>query len=134
MLVTPRHKFVDENLAIILGLSSEGIDKIIENGIIETSNAHVRYYVKGFGCGGGIADDLEQVKKEYQSFINDPNIKMCVTYFRVIKSEQPESGGWRWHKWGDYIGTKNPQHEYIYDEDDSIQEVICFHVYEIEEQ
>jgi hypothetical protein len=36
---------------------------------------------------------------------------------------------WRWHKWGEYIGTKNPQHEYLYDEDESIQEVFCYHIY-----
>ena len=27
-----------------------------------------------------------------------------------------ETQGWRWHKWGEYIGKHTPQYEYLSDE------------------
>jgi hypothetical protein len=43
----------------------------------------------------------------------------------------PKSG-WRYHKWGDYIGSQNPQSEYLYD-DTHIDAVWTFHIYELVE-
>ena len=37
---------------------------------------------------------------------------------------------WRWHKWGPYIGTKEPKCEYLYDEPE-IDKVVIFELYEI---
>ena len=33
--------------------------------------------------------------------------------------------GWRWHKWGPYIGTQDPQCEYLADEPE-IKEVFVY--------
>jgi hypothetical protein len=41
-------------------------------------------------------------------------------------------GGWRWHKWGPYIGTQEPKCEYIHDEPE-IEEVFTYHVYELKQ-
>lgn len=79
----------------------------------------------------GVADDLENFKEVYKPIIEDKDRNFIVSITPIRKSDQPDSRGWRWHKWGPYIGNKNPQHEYLYDEDDSIREVIVFHVYEI---
>jgi len=76
----------------------------------------------------GVCDNYQQVLEKYP-FLNEDSNQYVLTVTVVKKSDQSESGGWRWHKWGEYIGTKNPQHEYLYDEDDSIQEVFCYHIY-----
>ena len=44
-----------------------------------------------------------------------------------------ETDGWRWHKWGPYIGTLNPQYEYLDDENfgDDFEYVLCFELYKV---
>ena len=61
--------------------------------------------------------------------INSENpIVISVTEMR--KDEQPEDGGWRWHKWGEYIGKQEPKCEYLYDEP-NIDSVYVFHIYAV---
>lgn len=71
----------------------------------------------------GVCDNYEQVLEKYKDILNDPNKKYVIGMCTV-------EGGWRWHKWGEYIGTKNPEHEYLYD-DIHIDRVYCFYIYEI---
>lgn len=78
----------------------------------------------------GVCDHPEQVIQKCPELEMSQSRHFFVTFTCVKKSTQPPDGGWRWHKWGEYIGEKSPQHEYIYDEDDSIQEVYCYHIYE----
>ena len=78
----------------------------------------------------GVADNIEQVLEKYKSYIEDPNHYFCFTFTEVRKDNQPEWGGWRWHKWGEYIGTQEPQCEYLYDEP-LIESVLLFHVFQI---
>lgn len=76
----------------------------------------------------GVCDNYQQVLEKFPFLQTDEN-QYVVTVTVMKKCHQPPQGGWRWHKWGEYIGTKNPQHEYLYDEDESIQEVFCYHIY-----
>lgn len=82
----------------------------------------------------GVADNASQVIEHFKAIESERGIDFgdCVICLRPIrKDQQPSDGGWRWHKWGEYIGVKEPQCEYIYDEDDSIKFVWCFHLYSI---
>lgn len=79
----------------------------------------------------GVCDSYEQVLEKYKEKIDDPNRNYVIGLSTVERVKQPSDGGWRWHKWGEYIGTQNPEHEYIYD-DTHIDKVYCFHIYEIE--
>lgn len=81
----------------------------------------------------GVADNIEQVLERYKAVIDSPTTKIIITAAPICKDEQPSDGGWRWHKWGEYIGTQEPQCEYLYDEP-SIDEVIIFHVIVVEEK
>mgnify|MGYP000101825354 CR=1 FL=1 len=56
-------------------------------------------------------------------------VPVFVSFVRIRRDEQSSSGGWRWHKWGKYIGKQKPQCEYIYDEPE-IEEVYTFSVYQ----
>lgn len=63
-----------------------------------------------------VADNLEQIKEYYKEVIEDPD-DFVLTIGRVNQDKNSEGGGWRWHKWGEYIGKYNPQCEYLDDED-----------------
>lgn len=76
----------------------------------------------------GVADNIEQVIDFYNKLSGSIfSGNHVISYFEVHKS--PECG-WRWHKWGPYIGVKNPTHEYLADEPD-INKVVCFSIYKV---
>lgn len=80
----------------------------------------------------GVADNIGQVLeylKDYESEIG----KCIININPIYKKDQPEDDGWRWHKWGPYIGNFKPQHEYIYDEKD-IELVLCFEVIHLKDR
>lgn len=77
----------------------------------------------------GVSDSLEQVIERYPVIDEDPR-PLAIIGSVIRWDEQPWSGGWRWHKWGEYIGEHEPQCEYLYDEI-GIDQVWVWHVYEI---
>ena len=76
----------------------------------------------------GIADSIEQIVGYYHAVIGNPKNKVVIALRELNREKQDSSGGFRWHKNGKYIGTKNPQHEYFYD-DKHIDKIVTFHVY-----
>lgn len=78
----------------------------------------------------GVCDTPDQVVKKFK--LDSLPQKVFVTFVKITKADQPKSGGWRWHKWGSYIGKKRPKCEYIADEP-NITEVYTFHIYELKE-
>ena len=83
----------------------------------------------------GICDNATQVLKYYQENIEffDNNRTYIITLTPIFKKNQPEIDGWRWGKWGEYIGVQNRKSEYLYDEDD-IDMVYVFDIREILEK
>ena len=77
-----------------------------------------------------VCDDLTQLKEYLQPEIDDPNNEYIISYKEMRKDTEPESGGWRWHKWGTYIWNQEPQCEYLYDEP-IIKSVLVFHIYKV---
>jgi len=75
----------------------------------------------------GVCDNPEQVLN--QQCLHDSEREFFISFYPIFKSHQSQDGGWRWHKWGKYIGTQNPQHEYLYDEKD-IEMVFVFEIHE----
>ena len=67
----------------------------------------------------GVADNIEQIKEYYKEEISDPDKKYFIYLTPVWqeKENKGKGGGWRWHKWGEYIGELNPQCEYLDDEE-----------------
>ena len=76
----------------------------------------------------GVCDSIEQLLKHFPE-LEAPGREFVVTLSEVRKDNQPSSGGWRWHKWGPYIGAHDPQYEYLYDEV-GIEAVLVYHIYE----
>lgn len=61
----------------------------------------------------GVADSALNIFEKHSelSVFDDRNFVVFMTEIRVV--DQPFEGGWRWHKWGEYIGEHTPQHEYL---------------------
>lgn len=78
----------------------------------------------------GVCDDVQQLLDRCPMLVEDPDREFAITLTEVRRDEQPADGGWRWHKWGPYIGAHEPQCEYLYDEE-GIDRVFCYHVFEV---
>lgn len=76
----------------------------------------------------GVCDNADQLLKHFPE-LEASDRQFVVTLTEIRKDEQPRNGGWRWHKWGPYIGNHTPEHEYLYDEED-IDVVFVYHIYE----
>lgn len=83
----------------------------------------------GFNCYG-VCDSVEQLLTHLPEEVIKGEKEYAVSVVLLEKKYEPAEGGWRWHKWGPYIGTQNPQCEYLYDEPE-IEDVLVYHVYEI---
>jgi len=78
----------------------------------------------------GVCDNYQQILDHNTELFSSPDKKHVIGLCTVRRKDQSEDGGWRWHKWGEYIGTQNPQCEYLYD-DTHIEKVYCYHIFEI---
>ena len=78
--------------------------------------------------GYGVCDSVEQLLAHFPE-LEAPGSEFVVTLTELHKADQPSSGGWRWHKWGPYIGTHEIQCEYLYNEV-GIESVLIYHIYE----
>ena len=76
----------------------------------------------------GVCDSPEQLLS-YYDFEADPR-RLVISFARLEKANEPPEGGWRWHKWGPYIGTQDPQCEHLADEPE-IEVVYTYHVYQL---
>jgi len=74
----------------------------------------------------GVCDNYEQVIEQYGLIESEGNFTVSIT--PMYKKNQSENGGWRWHKWGGYIGVQEPTCEYLYDEPD-IELVYVFQIH-----
>ena len=77
----------------------------------------------------GVCDHYKQVLERITELQN-PDRFFIMSVTPVLKANQSPEGGWRWHKWGPYIGTKTPTCEYLYDEPE-IDQVYVYHILEM---
>jgi len=84
---------------------------------------------KDFPNDYGVCDYPEQVAELFPKLKTDPR-RFIITAREIRKKDQPEHDGWRWHKWGSYIGTQNSHAEYLADEDE-IESVWVFSIIEL---
>jgi hypothetical protein len=79
----------------------------------------------------GVCDSLQNLLDIYPELeaTGEGSRKFVVNMCGIAKEDQHPDGGWRWHKWGAYIGAETPTCEYLYDEP-VIEQVYCYHIYE----
>lgn len=106
-------------------------DHFLPHGSVEAFPKFGDLFREEWRSSYGVCDDPEQVLDQYRVVLADSSRRFVISFMEVRRDEQPQEGGWRWHKWGPYIGTKQPEHEYLFDEDPCIDKVFCFHVSEV---
>jgi hypothetical protein len=76
----------------------------------------------------GVCDSVGQFLEKFGVAFKADHAEFCLSFTRIAKDEQSPEGGWRWHKWGPYVGNGEPTTEYLYDEP-RFAEVYVFHVF-----
>jgi hypothetical protein len=76
----------------------------------------------------GVCDSVEQFMRKYGEALKTDVADYCLSFTRIAKATQDPVGGWRWHKWGEYVGEGEPTHEYLSHEP-KFTEVYVFHVF-----
>lgn len=79
----------------------------------------------------GVCDTPEQFMERFGAALDALPGRWVVSFTVVKKADEPSDGGWRWRKWGPYIGDKRPGHEYLHDEGPEITQATCFRVYRV---
>lgn len=137
-------KNYDVYMAILWG--GEGIPEAVEPGVFvgplnmnyllkkievkrDLSNEAGWYIFPGLPFYG-VHDSPEAFLEQFGDRLRADPRTFVVLFTWMRKSEQPPDGGWRWHKWGEYLGKHDPQHEYLYDEPD-IDAVVVFKIMEV---
>lgn len=145
MLVSPTINTIDDGLGAVLSIIGGGespTPRIIPGttGLLLAPHFNVGHYLDrgdwedypdlGEHCSYGVCDSPEQfLSHEVGGFVAASKRRFCVGFCLIERDHQPQQGGWRWHKWGPYIGAHAPQYEYLAHERD-IERVYCYHVYE----
>lgn len=106
---------------------AEGIFEIYHFGGTSFLQGYLHYPTLSIGAYG-VCDSVQQILDQAPE-LQDPQREFIITVTRLKKADQPSSGGWRWHKWGEYIGTQTPTAEYLFAEP-LIEEVLVYHIYE----
>ena len=83
----------------------------------------------GFLSAYGVCDGIQNLltHPQYADILNGS--RQFTVFMTEIRREHEEPGGWRWHKWGPYIGSQEPTTEYLYDEEE-IESVWLFNIVE----
>lgn len=85
---------------------------------VEDSYVKILSHLKEHGLRSfGVADSIEQVKEYYKELEASPE-KFIVIMTPVYRKNESSYGGFRFHKWGRYIGEHALKHEYFYDHKD----------------
>lgn len=79
----------------------------------------------------GVCDSPDQFAEKFAVTLEADPRHFCVSFTKIAKADQSPDGGWRWHKWGPYVGTQERSGtEYLYDEP-TIEVVYVYHILEV---
>ena len=110
----------------------------MDSHIWDRSRGHASYemkYPRVEGVGDyGVVDTPEQFVEDFLDRLEkDPRpLVVCFTHIAKEPENKGRGDGWRWHKWGQYVGHGNPQCEYLDDEDGFDDGVWVYHIYHVE--
>jgi hypothetical protein len=78
----------------------------------------------------GVCDSPAQFLARYRELLQKDERPFVVSMTHIAK-KPGESGGWRWHKWGPYIGEGHPTQEHLDDEKEFENGVYVYHIYQL---
>lgn len=96
-------------------------------GQIADANKRLRELARqGYPADFGCADSTNQVLEHLRPAL-DTDVPYLVTFATLTRASDP---GWRWHKAGPYLGTREPVREHLGDEPD-IDQVVTFDLWQV---
>lgn len=63
-----------------------------------------------------VCDSVEQAKTHWHGLIGEADREFVIVFNTVEREPGKPNSGWRWKKWGPYIGTHEIKHDYLNDE------------------
>ena len=72
-------------------------------------------------------------KRLYKFLTDNPDAVYLIRFYPVFNHHDGKTGGWRWHKWGPYLGKHTPKCEYL-DEEKNIDYVLLWHLYPLKKK
>jgi len=143
MLYTPPIRRVHDPVGRMLGiLSPLGQDyKIHGLGLIEIGHWNPEFIFEMTDADKwadfdrmseyGVCDSPVQFHEYHGALLEADRRRITVFFVHVAKDPENagEGGGWRWHKWGPYIGDHLPTTEYLDDEAGFDDGVYTYHAY-----
>lgn len=78
-------------------------------------------------------DFFTRGKRLYKYLTKYPDAVYLIGFTPIFNHHNGASGGWRWHKWGRYLGKHTPQCEYL-DEEKNIDYVLIWHLYPLKKK
>ena len=78
----------------------------------------------------GVCDSPQQLITLLPALVTTGPGRYAISVVRLDRDDQEPKGGWRWHKWGAYVGSQSPQCEYLADEP-LVETVWTYHVYSL---
>lgn len=83
----------------------------------------------------GVCDTPKQFYEDFgDRLTNDPRpLTVFFTHIKKYPENKGQGGGWRWHKWGPYVGYGIPTCEYLDDEELFENGVYTYHIYQVGE-
>lgn len=81
----------------------------------------------------GVCDSPNQFLRKFRKVLDEDARAFCVSFTHIQKNPENagQGGGWRWHKWGPYVGKGKPTTEYLDDEKEFERGVYVFHILQI---
>lgn len=119
--------------------------KIVGEGLIEIGHFNSDLVIYGrngpydiFEFNGvpvyGVCDSPAQFMEKFGEAAQADSHRLAVFFTHVPKepANARRGGGWRWRKWGKYVGSGTPTTEYLDDEPEFCDGVYVFHVHDID--
>lgn len=150
MLIDP--KFIDklDSMLNAIGIADE--PKRLYKGVYEIGHFNMEYMldIHGLDYGEcypqfrandfgfwfspyGIVDTPKQFIKKFRKQLKKDERSFVVSMTHIEKNPENagKGGGFRWHKWGPYYGSKKPRREYLDDEAGFKNGVYVYHVFQV---
>lgn len=74
---------------------------------------HLENSLKSYLFGNDLEDDFWLGRALVKMIELYPEYKLVLLMTPHVNTKDCSWDGWRWHKWGEYIGVHEPQHEYL---------------------
>lgn len=137
--LNPEHHFLEAGLDVYQGYGScyqtakQMVDYREENGLsfIPLYDIAELYKMAIYGevshTTYGLCDNPDQILKKW-SHLEAGHQRHFITATPIYREHEPEWGGFRFHKWGEYIGEHELEYEYLVDQKE-IDVIYVFHIH-----